>query len=78
VRVVVVVVMPVPVDVLPVEGADLHLQPHRRLRHGDHERPDVAADVEQDGALPGPGVLGLGHRRDHVVHDTADVPGSVW
>ena len=51
------------------ERPDLDLQPDRRRRHPDHQRADVAPDVQQDGPLSGPRVLG---------HATEVVPGSVW
>ena len=58
----------------PVQRADLDLEPYRLLRHRDHERADVTPDVEQDGALPGPCVLGVAS----WPHDAAVVPGLVW
>src|SRR4029077_7142130 len=65
-----VVVPPVGVVCHHSHGADLHLGVDHGRRHRHDERSDVVPDVEQDGALPGEGVLGRAH--------TAVVPGSVW
>ena len=70
VRVVVAVhVTPVGVAVRHPHGTDLHLGVDHRSRHRHDQGADVLADVEQDRALTGEGVLGGAH--------TAAVPGSV-
>jgi hypothetical protein len=49
--------------------ADLDLDAVHVGRHRDDQRADVVTDVEEDGSLPGEGVL--------VVHQTFGVPGRV-
>ncbi len=65
------------------DGADLDLDADRRGRHLDDQRPDVVPDVEQDGALPRKGILGVAVPVPVPVpgahqFDERDVPGMVW
>ena len=53
---------------------DLHLLPDHPGGHGHHECADLSPDVEQDGALPGEGVLDW----PGASHDAFVVPGTVW
>src|SRR3954452_23515353 len=61
------------------QRTDLDLVAHGGRWHRHHQGTELAADVEQHRALPGPGVLHL--RRGSVslgAHETAAVPGAVW
>jgi hypothetical protein len=59
-----------------VGGADLDLDPFHCHRHPHDQRADVAADVEQDGTLPG--VRVLDHLAHHGHQPLSTVPGIVW